>query len=96
MYRKSFDPNQTKSSQESDGDNSPTKSSNAINKEEFRSESIAALRARAQAHAAMIFNVNGSEQLSPHRPATPVEIMDSSSSRGESDQEEDRNDALSE
>ena len=96
MYRKSFDPSQPKSGHESEGDNSPGHSGGALNKEEFRSESIAALRARAQAHAAMLFNVSGPEPLSPQPPVTPVEIMDSSSSRGESDPEEDRNDASSE
>ena len=96
MYRKSLEPSpQQKSGQDTDKDQSSNCGGDALNKEEFRSESIAALRARAQAHAAMLFKANGSEQLSPTQSAPSLEIMDSSSSGG-SEQEPDRADVSSE
>jgi hypothetical protein len=61
-------------------DSQGTPSSGGLNKEEFRTESIAALRARAQAHAAMLFGTSGGGDLDRLRPDSPsVEVMDSSS-----------------
>nr|KAG5697001.1 hypothetical protein BaRGS_008463 [Batillaria attramentaria] len=65
MYRKSFDVSPQQKSKDAEGDNPGGSQAEVLNREEFRSESIAALRARAQAHAARLMTGSDRADFSP-------------------------------
>lgn len=76
MYRKSIEMQPQQKVKDADGDSSNDSLPEVKNKEEFRSESIAALRARALAHTAKL--MNGSKPASPRSGDSCAENLDSS------------------
>lgn len=75
MYRKSIDVSPQTKSKDGEVENTCKGMSEVLDKEEFRSESIAALRARAQAHTARM--MTDSDQASSASNDTPKEKLHS-------------------